>query len=190
MVKKAADAPKSTAPATQSQPIEEKSDTKQTPQQTSTTGSSTSTSSAVPSSTASQNTEESTTSSSSTTDPPPGQSEAESILLTGDAYNKIIQNIMEMGYDRESVVRALNASYNNPDRAVEYLLMGIPDNAPEDRAVPTGANPGSEPSSETRNPTSRSNTDGGSDESKFFFMRTLHDKSKNQIKIFGVKYFN
>lgn len=42
--------------------------------------------------------------------------------VTGAEYEAMLTEIMSMGYERERVVAALRSSYNNPHRAVEYLL--------------------------------------------------------------------
>lgn len=42
--------------------------------------------------------------------------------MTGAEYEAMLTEIMSMGYERERVVAALRASFNNPHRAVEYLL--------------------------------------------------------------------
>lgn len=66
-------------------------------------------------------------------------------LVVGEDYNLMVQNIMDMGYGRDEVVAALTASFNNPDRAVEYLLTGIP---PSVQGTPS-VNPGSDAPAES-----------------------------------------
>ncbi|TRZ03337.1 hypothetical protein DNTS_027493 [Danionella cerebrum] len=76
---------------------------------------------------------------------------AASILVTGQAYENLVTEIMSMGYEREQVIAALQASYNNPDRAVEYLLTGIPtesDQLPQEVVRPASVSNPTPPSSQ------------------------------------------
>lgn len=75
--------------------------------------------------------------------------QAASNLVAGSNLDGAVQQILDMGggtWDRDIVVRALRAAYNNPERAVEYLYSGIPEQAdvpPVARAPASGlaANP-------------------------------------------------
>lgn len=51
-------------------------------------------------------------------------SQAASNLVSGNSLEQTIQQILDMGggtWDRDTVVRALRAAFNNPERAIDYL---------------------------------------------------------------------
>lgn len=57
--------------------------------------------------------------------------------MAGPELETAITSIMEIGYSREEVQRAMRLSFNNPDRAVEYLMNGLPEETPA--AAPAAA---------------------------------------------------
>ncbi|KAJ1970195.1 UV excision repair protein rad23 [Dispira parvispora] len=65
-------------------------------------------------------------------------------LAIGAEYETVVQNMVEMGYERDQAIRAMRASFNNPERAVEYLLTGIPEHLVRPEAEADTAMAGSE----------------------------------------------
>ncbi|KAK7533925.1 XPC-binding domain-containing protein [Phyllosticta citribraziliensis] len=59
----------------------------------------------------------------------PGQFNNPSSLTMGPEREAAIANMESMGFPRADIDRAMRAAYFNPDRAVEYLLTGIPESA-------------------------------------------------------------
>ncbi|CAN6550256.1 unnamed protein product [Malus baccata var. baccata] len=79
--------------------------------------------------------------------------QAASDLVAGTNLEGTIQQILDMGggtWDRDTVVRALRAAFNNPARAIDYLYSGIPEQpeAPPAVRIPVGGqvtNPPAQP---------------------------------------------
>lgn len=60
-----------------------------------------------------------------------GWPQVSNVLTSEPAIESAISNLMELGYEREMVVRAMQASYNDPNRAAQYLDSGIPSQSEE-----------------------------------------------------------
>ena len=56
-------------------------------------------------------------------------------ILRGEALENTLKEMQEMGFPREECMRALRAAFYNPERAVDYLLNGIPSDL-QDTAQP------------------------------------------------------
>ncbi|KAF8245141.1 UV excision repair protein Rad23 [Wilcoxina mikolae CBS 423.85] len=69
-----------------------------------------------------------------------------SALAMGAQRDAAIQNMMEMGFPREDIDRAMRAAFNNPDRAVEYLMTGIPEHLLQEQAARSAPRPTQDPS--------------------------------------------
>lgn len=62
-----------------------------------------------------------------------------SALVMGAEYNASVRRIVEMDFPEADVRRALQAAFNNPERAVEYLCSNIPATADAPEPAPPAA---------------------------------------------------
>ncbi|RMZ80550.1 hypothetical protein DV737_g2916, partial [Chaetothyriales sp. CBS 132003] len=69
-----------------------------------------------------------------------------SAMLMGSRNEETIREMEAMGFERSQIDRALRAAFYNPDRAIEYLLNGIPENIhAEQRQAQAAAGQGNAP---------------------------------------------
>lgn len=61
----------------------------------------------------------------------------------GNARAEAVENLMSMGFGRPEIDAAMRAAYYNPDRAVEYLLNGIPEDLQREQRQPAAQAAGS-----------------------------------------------
>jgi UV excision repair protein RAD23 len=72
-----------------------------------------------------------------------------SALAMGTQGDAVISQMEAMGFPRADIDRAMRAAFFNPDRAVDYLLNGIPDNIQQEQAQARAAAAASPPAATT-----------------------------------------
>ena len=72
----------------------------------------------------------------------PSVDSSASTMVLGEAMEATVAQIMEMGFERDQVMKAMRAAFMNPDRAVEYLMTGIPETSEGAPAAPGGGGGG------------------------------------------------
>ncbi|OAP61288.1 UV excision repair protein Rad23 [Fonsecaea erecta] len=102
---------------------------------------------------------QSTAASNQPSTPTPAQSTAPASAAAGSGFNdpsaflmgtrneSTIREMEAMGFARPEIDRALRAAFFNPDRAIEYLLSGIPDNIQAEQRPATPGAPAANPAS-------------------------------------------
>lgn len=63
---------------------------------------------------------------------------AAATLVSGQAAEATVTQLCDMGFPRDQVIQCLQAAFGNPDRAVEYLMSGIPPSLLAPQAPPAG----------------------------------------------------
>lgn len=92
-----------------------------------------------------------------------------SALLVGQRSEAAVSEMISMGFERPQVMAAMRAAFNNPDRAMEYLMDGIPEHLQREQAAPTGGAAAASPAAPAAGATPASPTPaaagtGGGDE--------------------------